>query len=185
MFFDNSLLKDHTGYILAIIVVFLQSAHLEKDEAVGFSVVVFLFLNETVISICLQTNQPTQPFRSYLSELQAPDLKISLGTKDCFLPSPLLDSVGWELSARGTKRCVWVFCCDHHSAKIPSFAEDSCAFWNRTTSEQMNGCRRFPNRPTVWVTRALHLLRVGSLHPAEPRWKSLSFIFGPYPDLTC
>ena len=41
MFFDNSLLKDHTGYILVIIVVFLQSAHLEKDEAVGFSVVVF------------------------------------------------------------------------------------------------------------------------------------------------
>jgi len=74
MFFDNSLLKDHTGYILAIIVVFLQSAHLEKDEAVGFSVVVFLFLNETVINICLQTKQPTQPFRSYLSELQAPDL---------------------------------------------------------------------------------------------------------------
>lgn len=43
MFFDNSLLRDHTGYILAIIVVFLQSAHLEKDEAVGFSLV-FLFL---------------------------------------------------------------------------------------------------------------------------------------------
>lgn len=82
MFFDNSLLRDHTGYILAIIVVFLQSAHLEKDEAVGFSLVfLFLFffllcffLNETVINICLQTNQPTQPFWSYLSELQAPDL---------------------------------------------------------------------------------------------------------------
>lgn len=36
MFFDNSLLKDHTGYILEIIVVFLQSAHFEKNKAVGF-----------------------------------------------------------------------------------------------------------------------------------------------------
>lgn len=36
MFFDNSLLKDHTGYILEIIVVFVQSAPLEKNKALGF-----------------------------------------------------------------------------------------------------------------------------------------------------
>lgn len=36
MFFDNSLLKDHTGYILEIIVVFLQSARFEKNKALGF-----------------------------------------------------------------------------------------------------------------------------------------------------
>lgn len=36
MFFDNSLLKDHTGYILEIIVVFLQSARFVKKKAVAF-----------------------------------------------------------------------------------------------------------------------------------------------------
>lgn len=36
MFFDNSLLKDHTGYILEIIIVFLQSARFEKNKALGF-----------------------------------------------------------------------------------------------------------------------------------------------------
>lgn len=46
MFFDNSLLKDHTGYILEIIVVFLQSARFEKNKALGFFVVVFLVLNK-------------------------------------------------------------------------------------------------------------------------------------------
>lgn len=35
-FFDNSLLKDHTGYILEIIVVFVQSSRLEKNKALGF-----------------------------------------------------------------------------------------------------------------------------------------------------
>lgn len=57
MFFDNSLLKDHTGYILAIIVVFLQSAHLEKDEAVGFSVVVI----ERNCDQYLPSDQATNP----------------------------------------------------------------------------------------------------------------------------
>lgn len=58
MFFDNSLLKDHTGYILEIIVVFLQSARFEKNKALGvFFVVVFLVLNKTVINICLQTKK--------------------------------------------------------------------------------------------------------------------------------
>lgn len=56
MFFDNSLLKDHTGYILEIIVVFLQSARFAKNKAVGFFVVdVVLISNKTVIDICLQT----------------------------------------------------------------------------------------------------------------------------------
>lgn len=61
MFFDNSLLKDHTGYILGIVVVFLRSARFEKNKAVGASVVVavvvvtvFLGLNKTVINTCLQ-----------------------------------------------------------------------------------------------------------------------------------
>lgn len=55
MFFDNSLLKDHTGYILEI-VVFLQSARFAKNKAVGFFVVdVVLISNKTVIDICLQT----------------------------------------------------------------------------------------------------------------------------------
>lgn len=58
MFFDNSLLKDHTGYILEIIVVFLQSARFEKNKALGFFfVVVFLVLNKTVINICFQTKK--------------------------------------------------------------------------------------------------------------------------------
>lgn len=57
MFFDNSLLKDHTGYILEIIILFLQSAHFEKNKAVGFFVVVFWGLNKTVINICLQTKK--------------------------------------------------------------------------------------------------------------------------------
>lgn len=57
MFFDNSLLKDHTGYILEIIIVFLQSAHFEKNKAVVFFVVVVLVLNKTVINICLQTKK--------------------------------------------------------------------------------------------------------------------------------
>lgn len=76
MFFDNSLLKDHTGYILEIIVVFLQSAHFEKNKAVGFFVVVvvvFLFLNKTVINICLQTNKQKM-FKNYLTDLRKPDL---------------------------------------------------------------------------------------------------------------
>lgn len=78
MFFDNSLLKDHTGYILEIIVVFLQSAHFEKNKAVGFFfvvvVVVFLFLNKTVINICLQTNKQKKMFKNYLTDLRKPDL---------------------------------------------------------------------------------------------------------------
>lgn len=71
MFFDNSLLKDHTGYILEIIVVFLQSAHFEKNKAVGFFVVVVLVLNKTVINICLQTKKL---FKSYLTDQRKSDL---------------------------------------------------------------------------------------------------------------
>lgn len=71
MFFDNSLLKDHTGYILEIIVVFLQSAHFEKNKAVGFFVVVVLVLNKTVINICLQTKKL---FKSYLTDQRTSDL---------------------------------------------------------------------------------------------------------------
>lgn len=70
MFFDNSLLKDHTGYILAIIAVFLQSAHLEKDEAVGLSVVVFLVLNENCDQY-LPSVQPTNPTVPELPERAA------------------------------------------------------------------------------------------------------------------
>lgn len=172
MFFDNSLLRDHTGYILAIIVVFLQSAHLEKDEAVGFSLVfLFLFFFFFVsfwtklwsIFAFRPTNQPNRSGVTWVSCRRLTWIRISLGTKDCFLPFLLLDSVGWELSARGTKHCVWVFCCDQHSAKIPRSVEDNPAFWNQTMSEETEGCgggtgvccRWFPKGPMVWVTRAL------------------------------
>lgn len=43
MFFDNSLLKDHTGYILEIIVVFLQSARFAKNKAVDFLLLLSLW----------------------------------------------------------------------------------------------------------------------------------------------
>lgn len=71
MFFDNSLLKHHTGYILEIIIVFLQSARFEKNKAVGFSVVVVLVLNKTVINICLQTKKL---FESYPTDRRKSDL---------------------------------------------------------------------------------------------------------------
>lgn len=71
MFFDNSLLKHHTGYILEIIIVFLQSARFEKNKAVGFSVVVVLVLNKTVINICLQTKKL---FENYPTDRRKSDL---------------------------------------------------------------------------------------------------------------
>lgn len=73
MFFDNSLLKDHTGYILEIIILFLQSAHFEKNKAVVFfCCCVFGF--EQNCDQYLPSNKQKKLFKSYLTDQRKSDL---------------------------------------------------------------------------------------------------------------